>query len=58
MENIAKTGGGAERVMELWMDSVGHRRNILKESHIRCGVGVIIHDGVQHWSLWFDDYAG
>ncbi len=57
MENIAKTGGGAERVMELWMDSAGHRRNILKESHVRCGVGVVIHDGVRHWALWFDDYA-
>ncbi len=58
MENISKTGGGAERVMELWMDSAGHRRNILKESHVRCGVGVVIHDGVRHWALWFDDYAG
>ncbi len=57
MENIAKTGGDSAGVMRLWMDSAGHRRNILKESHIRCGVGVYTESGVRHWALWFDNYA-
>ncbi len=57
MENIAKTGGAPAGVVRLWMDSDGHRRNILKESHVRCGVGASQESGVLHWVLWFDDYT-
>jgi uncharacterized protein YkwD len=56
MENIATTHGTPEGVVKIWMDSSGHRKNILRESHIRCGVGVCqMGDGL-YWALWFDDY--
>jgi uncharacterized protein YkwD len=57
MENIATTHGTPEGVVKVWMDSAGHRKNILRESHIRCGVGVYkMGDGL-YWALWFDDYS-
>ena len=57
MENIAITGGTPAGVVRAWMDSAGHRRNILKESHVRCGVGVCQKSGDLYWALWFDDYT-
>lgn len=39
-ENIAMTGAGPARVLEMWMNSPGHRRNILNPRFRYLGVGV------------------
>lgn len=52
-ENIAKVGLGpddapetvAERVVSGWMDSPGHRENVLREAFDEQGIGVAITDG-------------
>jgi len=38
-ENIAMTGGGARAVVNMWMRSPGHRRNILSRRSTTIGVG-------------------
>jgi uncharacterized protein YkwD len=38
-ENIAETKGDAARVMEIWMESEGHRAHILSTKYRRIGVG-------------------
>lgn len=46
-ENIARGQRSAEQVMESWMDSAGHRRNILSEGANEIGVGFIDNHWVQ-----------
>ncbi len=50
-ENIA--GGssyyGPEMIMYGWMNSEGHRENILKSSYNSIGIGVFIIDGYAYW---------
>ena len=46
MENVAQ-GQSAEQVFEMWMNSPGHRANMLKEDITEIGVGV---DG-DKWAL-------
>ena len=48
-ENIASGYETAEAVMEAWMNSEGHRANILSEDFTEFGVGYV--DGV--WTQWF-----
>ncbi len=38
-----------EKVMEVWMNSDGHRSNILREKHEYLGVGVVKQDGDLYW---------
>ncbi|WP_417741761.1 CAP domain-containing protein [Salipiger sp.] len=38
-ENVAQTGQGMDRVMELWINSPGHRSNMLKTNVTEYGVG-------------------
>nr|CAG8570447.1 5426_t:CDS:2 [Entrophospora candida] len=38
-ENLAYNSGEEARVMESWMESPGHRANILNRSHKHMGVG-------------------
>jgi len=59
-ENIVVQRKTPSAAMSAWMDSTGHRNNILKESHTRCGVGVYYTQekgpsGYNwYWVLWFD----
>ena len=46
-ENIAMGYPTPESVMEAWMNSPGHRENILRESFTHLGVGV--HDNGSIW---------
>ena len=39
-ENIARGQRSAEQVMEAWMNSDGHRRNILNCEYVAIGVGL------------------
>ena len=56
-ENIAigwNSGNATpESVMEGWMNSPGHRANILTESFKSMGVGHIVVDGVNYWVQCF-----
>ena len=52
-ENIAQGYGDAASVMAGWMDSPGHRANILDCSNTRLGTGVADGDGGPWWTQLF-----
>lgn len=56
-ENIAAGHKKAEDVMDTWMSSEGHRKNILNENYTRIGVGVYESDGYTYWvQIFTSDY--
>lgn len=53
-ENIAKGQGSAEDAMRNWMNSQGHRANILNSTYNQIGVGVARDSkGVLYWTQMF-----
>ena len=50
-ENIAYGYATPEKVVNAWMNSEGHRANILNASYARLGVGYVA-DG-HYWTQWF-----
>lgn len=52
-ENIAWGQRTPEQVMEGWMNSPGHRANILRESFTHIGVGYYQENGVNYWTQMF-----
>ena len=52
-ENIAMGQSDAKEVMEDWMNSPGHRANILTPEFNHIGVGYYIVDGYPHWVQLF-----
>lgn len=48
-ENIAYGQGSPQSVMEGWMNSSGHRQNILNAEFKEIGVGVYEKDGLYYW---------
>lgn len=52
-ENIAWGQHSPEQVMEGWMNSSGHRANILKDSFTHIGVGYYQENGVNYWTQLF-----
>lgn len=52
-ENIAWGQRSPEQVMEGWMNSSGHRANILGESFTHIGVGYHQENGVNYWTQLF-----
>jgi len=52
-ENIAIGHESAQQVMEAWMNSSGHRANILSDSFSSAGIGVFAHNGVCSWVQLF-----
>lgn len=52
-ENIAYGQKNPESVMNAWMNSSGHRANILNENMEYIGVGVFYQNGVYYWSQFF-----
>ncbi|GGU43405.1 CAP domain-containing protein [Streptomyces lavendofoliae] len=52
-ENIARGQSDAQAVMESWMNSDGHRANILNCDYTRLGVGVHFGDGGPWWTQNF-----
>ncbi|MFF6995381.1 CAP domain-containing protein [Streptomyces sp. NPDC008313] len=52
-ENIARGQGDAASVMDSWMNSPGHRANILNCSFTELGVGVHFGDGGPWWTQDF-----
>lgn len=52
-ENIAYGQKTAAEVMNAWMNSEGHRANILGQNYTHIGVGVYESGGVIYWSQFF-----
>lgn len=52
-ENIAILKKTPKEVMDLWMDSPGHRSNILGEYYTSMGVGAVTVDGTCYWVQCF-----
>lgn len=52
-ENIAKGQLTPEKVMTGWMNSSGHRANILKREYTGMAVGVVEKGGVLYWAQLF-----
>ena len=52
-ENIACGQTSASQVVSSWMDSEGHRANILGESFTQIGIGCYYYDGVYYWVQLF-----
>lgn len=53
-ENIAYGQNSAGQVMEVWMNSPGHRANLLNPGYSRIGIGHVKDSrGVDHWVQLF-----
>ncbi len=52
-ENIAYGQDSPEAVQEAWMNSPGHRQNILDPGLTHVGVGQVYHDGTPFWTQLF-----
>ena len=52
-ENIAYGYGSPEQVVKGWMNSEGHRRNILSSSFTKIGIGCYKSGGVLYWTQFF-----
>ncbi len=52
-ENIAKGQTTAQSVMNSWMNSPGHRANILSANFGKIGVGYVIKNGTTYWTQMF-----
>ncbi|WP_035512357.1 CAP domain-containing protein [Halalkalibacillus halophilus] len=52
-ENIAMGQRSPEQVMNGWMNSDGHRANILSENFTHIGVGYVEHNGTTYWTQMF-----
>ena len=60
-ENIAYGQRSPEEVMNAWMNSEGHRANILNTNFEYIGIGVTERNGVYYWTQFFaasDDLEG
>lgn len=52
-ENIAYGQRNPESVMNAWMNSSGHRANILSDKMEYIGIGAVYREGVWYWSQFF-----
>lgn len=52
-ENIAANLRTAESVMESWMNSAGHKANILGSTYNSVGIGCVNHNGIIYWVQLF-----
>lgn len=52
-ENIAVGSSSAAGVMSLWMNSPGHKANILGQSWNSIGIGCVEIDGIRYWVQCF-----
>ena len=52
-ENIAYGQSSAQAVVDAWMNSEGHRANILNAQFTAIGVGHHVRNGVHYWTQFF-----
>ena len=57
-ENIAKMAKTPEQVVTAWMNSPGHRANMLKGAFTYFGCGVAVNRDVKHWVQLFATGGG
>ena len=57
-ENIAKMATTPEQVVTAWMNSPGHRANMLKGAFTYFGCGVAVNKDVKHWVQLFATGGG
>ena len=57
-ENIGAGSKTADDAMGLWMDSSGHRSNIMKKETAHIGVGYISSPGSSHGQYWVQLFLG
>ena len=63
-ENIGFTAGEsnekthAQRMMQGWYESTGHRENMLNNNYDRIGIGCFEIGGIYYWVQMFDSMAG
>lgn len=55
-ENIAKGQKTANAVMTAWMNSEGHRANIMNANFTHLGVGYTVKNGTTYWTQMFVTY--
>lgn len=55
-ENIAKGQKNATSVMNAWMNSSGHKANILSKNYTHMGVGYVEQNGTTYWTQMFVSY--
>lgn len=55
-ENIASGQRSPQEVMASWMNSSGHRANILKPEYTHLGVGYVV--GGQYGTMWTQQFIG
>ncbi|MDR1564481.1 MAG: cell wall-binding repeat-containing protein [Oscillospiraceae bacterium] len=53
-ENIAAGQRNAAEVMKSWMNSSGHKANILNAKFSSIGIGAVYHNGTYYWAQFFD----
>ena len=52
-ENIAMGQPDAANVVDSWMNSEGHRKNILSTEFTHIGIGCFEYSGIKHWVQFF-----
>ena len=57
-ENLARGSANTTKIMGMWMDSAGHRENILRSGFNSIGVSVIEYDGTYYWVQLFGRAGG
>ena len=57
-ENIAAYAGDAKTVMNMWMNSDGHRENILGSGYKSIGIGCVSVNGAYYWVQCFGTDTG
>ena len=55
-ENIAAGSSTAGGAMNVWMNSQGHKENIMNASHNSIGIGCFIINGTYYWTQCFGSY--
>ena len=56
-ENIAAGQGSPEAVMASWMNSDGHRKNLLDPRAREIGIGHVFKGGTQYGNYWVQDFG-
>lgn len=56
-ENIAAGQNSAGSVMNSWLNSSGHRSNILSSKNASIGIGCFVHNGTKYWVQLFSTDA-
>lgn len=57
-ENLARGSASTSKIMGMWMDSQGHRENILRDRFDSIGVAVIEYEGNYYWVQLFGSSPG